>query len=148
MEEIKYRAWFIPKTEKGNGNFMLYCAGIKNNVEGYRLIKEEINENILYPKEFWSNVLSYLGKVIIMLSTGLKDRNGKEIYEGDLVEYTESQEISEDGEILSEDITEGIVTFCDGYFYINSDYGFFPISKVVGDRNLKVIGNIYEGVEK
>lgn len=65
---------------------------------------------------------------ILMQYTGLKDVNGKEIYEGDIVKYTyENLEVA---------FIKGM--FRVGYYDLRPDYF------TEDGRTLKVIGNIYE----
>lgn len=68
MREIKFRAWY--------GNEMHY------EIQGWG------------EGAFWTNFrLETFGDVIstipVMQFTGLKDKNGKEIYEGDVIEFTD-----------------------------------------------------------
>lgn len=79
----------------------------------------------------------------LMQSTGLKDKNGKEIFEGDIVKVTDGDERTNfpDG---------GIGTICglDEIFmwYIDGQVhnGLFDISQ---EYYIEVIGNIYENPE-
>ncbi len=73
---------------------------------------------------------------ILMQYTGLKDKNGKEIYEGDIVDYQDCE--GEHG--------RGVVVFEEGRFIVRADEKHswwslnFPTSN-------EVIGNIYENPE-
>jgi len=81
-------------------------------------------------------------------STGLKDNNGKEIYEGDIVEFTAYTAFREQ----SENRTEVVTYSCEP----NGRVGFTPMvwqTDVEDDyynyeiENIRIIGNIYENPE-
>lgn len=78
----------------------------------------------------------------LMQSTGLKDKNGVEVFQGDVV-------IHEEGEYSY----KGIVLKDKYYFYIegvniNDSFSFDDISNtLIGEADLEVIGNIYENPE-
>lgn len=70
--------------------------------------------------------------------TGLHDKNGMEIYEGDLIKDTDSDYI---GEVLFDTETLCFTT----KFQDNSLWGFVP--RQGKDNHCEVIGNIYENPE-
>lgn len=78
----------------------------------------------------------------LMQSTGLKDKNGVEVFQGDVV-------VHEEGEYSY----KGIVLKDKYYFYIeglniNDSFSFDDISNtLIGEADLEVIGNVYENPE-
>jgi uncharacterized phage protein (TIGR01671 family) len=87
----------------------------------------------------------------LMQFTGLKDKNGKEIYEGDIVRYKNisgfpAEDDYKDSAKNVEYIKE--VKFIDGKFYPRPD-GSFPEDGYYAWRNwdFEIIGNIYENAD-
>lgn len=71
--------------------------------------------------------------------TGLKDKNGKLIYEGDIINYNFSGEVNT-VETFAKKVSQGkhIVEFCEYYF---APFNFVNVSDV------EVIGNVHENPE-
>lgn len=110
MREIKFRAWMYRK--------MLYNVfPTGKNGECYSFIS-----NLYYKCDH--NIMQY---------TGLKDKNGKEIYEGDILEYTTE---------ISSKKTIGKVEFYNGCFVVGRPKDYIYIID-----NIEIIGNIYENPE-
>jgi len=84
---------------------------------------EEISGNCL---KFVTDNEAFKNRVIMQF-TGLTDKNGKEIYEGDVIEY--------DGELM------GNIVFNEGCFWTN---GIDTIHAYEFDKSCYIIGNIYE----
>lgn len=80
----------------------------------------------------------------LMQSTGLKDKNGKEIFEGDVVQYQNTKVPSAD--------SKGVIRYFDNWamFGIDIEYNepralFF--NGLADHISLEVVGNIYENQE-
>ncbi|CAB4152491.1 Conserved hypothetical protein CHP1671 [uncultured Caudovirales phage] len=88
------------------------------------------------------------GDKILMQYTGFKDRNGKKVYEGDIVNHKNWCGSYEESPEEIYDCNQGIVKFKEGAYYpryINEDCEDFFYSYKVFD--LEVVGNIFENPE-
>ncbi len=124
MREIKFRAWDEHDKKMWNPD-----EGVDWNNNFYINPKKKLESKIYG----WSH-----SEKLIMQFTGLKDKNGVEIYEGDVLYFPYFGENS---------INNRIVEFEDGAFYgtlIRNQFG-----KMLSDLNTEceVIGNIHENPE-
>lgn len=122
MREIKFRAWDTVREEMWN-NPHFAITQMLNCLTDYKLRKS--------------------GRYIFLQYTGLKDKDGKEIYEGDIVIF------------MLPDCTWSnpqIVQYCHSSFVTKSGnlWGLGYFEDIVHSDNLElieVIGNIYENKE-
>ena len=80
----------------------------------------------------------------LMQYTGLKDKNGNEIYEGDVCRWTDPEAF--DGEIISDVF---IVRYSDQFlkWIGENNNSYDDLYDFIDDRQLELIGNIYETPE-
>lgn len=116
MREIKLRAW------QRNLKEMHVVLGIDWDIG---LIKTEAG------KKWWN-----LGAYDLMQDTGLKDKNGKEIYEFD--------QLRGDWDVVN-DIYLGTVEFYGGAFRIKETG--LPLAWADKDKDCEVVGNKFEGLQ-
>lgn len=134
MREIKFRAWFPDKQE-------MKLVAMQNVYEG--------NKTYLYLSPI---PMSDYEPIELMQYTGLKDKNGKGIYEGDVVRLVDMPASPHQETTVSE------VFFCNGGFYFKSPFSeehmalqFITIPSPFANGYVplecEVIGNIYENPE-
>jgi len=126
-KEIKFRAW--DKKRK----VMIPCATV--DMEWHKMRTKAKDRYIL---------LQY---------TGLKDKNGKEIYEGDIIEYHIDEYAFENffEKAIKSRTGKAVVYFAYGSFVIDvPSIGSFPFRFDFGgypQTEIKVLGNIFENPE-
>ena len=112
MREIKFRAW------------------------------DKVNKNMLYDVStgtvtiWYKEISSKSQNCVFMQYTGLKDANGKDIYEGDIVKYSPSGLY----QVKWQEEKTGFYPFIDDNDSLYHTNG-------IGSSNVEVIGNIYENPE-
>lgn len=124
MREIKFRAWIEDLTTGGNPT---------KEMETYEKLLRY--ENPLNP--MISDLKYYdidpSGKLVWMQYTGLKDRNDKEIYEGDILQWWNGKELIGDKKVVKP-----------------TDGGWNPFIDDIqtdGAWHFEILGNIYENPE-
>lgn len=132
MRIIKFRVW-NNKTKK-----WIHGPNENPSLDGCNLFGE-----CILLGEFMCVSLDELNDCVPLQFTGLKDKNGKEIFEGDIVKDLDSD--------------KGVIQFDNGSFIVKSNivipfWSVLEINGAVCPRILKsdafeIIGNIYESPE-
>lgn len=139
MREIKFRAWYLKE---------------KRMIKWHEIVTTQDNENFcLYADNAFSDVSP------LMQYTGLKDKNGKEIYEGDLLRFEDEGEEGYEYKEGFEFTNVATVCFHRGRFELENFVS--NNSSVLEDMNMndheqfisifehsEIIGNIYENPVK
>lgn len=140
MREIKFRAWGKKTHNMGNVITLIYPYG-----GGFDEVKMSHNGSSIWVKG---------DEVEIMQYTGLKDRHGVEIYEGDLVRSFSNINKKSDPHLSATEPTyrTSSVEFYNGAFRLTCDefpHGCGILNNYVGAmaEDLEVIGNIYQNPE-
>ena len=140
MRIIKFRVWIF---DKGIVPKMVYQSGVYHN--GLPILRDF---------EKYQNIE-------LMQFTGLTDKNGKEIFEGDILQFKYSEESyyrpkGNEFDIIILLENEAVVKFNDGAFYLYGihekkwqvmlcDDTLFPmLGKHQKTEKAEIIGNIYE----
>ena len=141
MRTIKFRAW--DKKEK----LFVDAAGLAISAFGE-------------PMEFGNGDCHFnMDDLVVMQFTGLLDKNGKEIYEGDIIKRWRSAWYGDTGTVLEDTIEENKDTKMSGrrrFFPVEwreETTGFYPFTEcstacwdgeIIPNKEVEVIGNIYE----
>lgn len=127
MREIKFKAW--DRKEKK----MLPDVGFLDSDGGRTIITRASmsgGHEYFDMNDLWQNDFRF----ILMQFTGLKDCNGKEIYEGDIIEIEDDLNV------------RGIVRYDEeSAMFMEDEFSLFEILNA--GCSIKVIGNIYENPE-
>ena len=134
MREIRFRAYFEVETQDENTNPIIYGT----TWEVRRLDFSYSYVELYDPKTGLETEASF-DEIKLMQYTGLKDKNGKEIYEGDIVKFR------------IKNLIVGFDTAYSGYYFLENDAtaGFLMYGPFYqrNSSECEVIGNIYENPE-
>lgn len=120
----RYRAWDNVKKEMFKDTFAITESGQVVVVE---------QEDVMCPPDY-----VFVDNLVIMQSTGLKDKNGKEIFEGDVVRQVRTQPTTENEVII------GVVTMLEGAWLIMNACEQLASDLWSETDENEIIGNIYE----
>lgn len=126
MNNLKFRAWD------------------KKHKEMFEVVKIEFNPNIFYmAKEPAWIVIRAKNEIELMQSTGLFDKNGVEIFEGDIVIDTVGPQIKMVVKWIDDCAAFRTVGTYEGENFV----GYVGHETKFGKNTCQVIGNIYENKE-
>lgn len=135
MREIKFRGW--------NKEQQIMCFDDEDNsAEYWDGIRSSIIGLINHRLRDVGCKYDYRSKYVVMQYTGLKDKNGREIYEGDIIDYVMPNYC--DG-VHDERTARREVEFAAGCFWLASEIGDDALYDVIyNDDELEIVGNIHE----
>jgi uncharacterized phage protein (TIGR01671 family) len=142
MRDIKFRMWDTKEMIMSNS------PGYLINLHGDIYTVDNVNGVTYYKRDDY----------ILMQYTGLTDKNGKEIYEGDILRYgylalNDTEKFGKDPHLnLPKGIKEDDITTEMGVFEVKPEIGFLANVEEMITRNpdvegVEIIGNIYENPE-
>ena len=130
MKELKFKAWDI-REKRMHVIDRLGLHGFSHDFYSRDAVVCDVRQN---DKE----------RYIILQFTGLNDKNGEEMYDGDIIKCTDG---ADEIDIYDSDTGLGVVEW-------NNEYSFWSISKIengLGDilhkGYVEIVGNIYENPE-
>ncbi|WP_423492931.1 YopX family protein [Lacticaseibacillus paracasei] len=135
--EIKFRAW--------DKVYECYLYDVQNAYDTLSgCVKYEDGEDAGYDEECFAGFLDN-DQYVVEQFTGLKDKNGREIYEGDIVRYTAWHDGKPAGAIQGEVVYDGDLGMAS--FNILLDRDGKIDRAVLPAIGVEIMGNVYENPE-
>lgn len=130
MREIKFRAWSAMHKVMHYDSDCLFETG---GLSGYLTIRDKQTRELIIGN--CTTTMQY---------TGLKDKRGREIYEGDIIQ-TELDLLCD---YLPDAPYRGVVTYIeDGYHIVQPRDSYTPTLRNLAIQSIEILGNIYEHPE-
>ncbi len=127
MREIKFRAWYEDGEKMYEVDYINWCW--EEHTIGLMDIEKRIELETDIKTSSYNNLLHLdISDVELMQYTGLKDKNGREIYEGDY---------------FFQDTTKNVIVFDQAGFACHDKNGHFN-GYLFSKKNIEIIGNIFE----
>ncbi len=139
MREIKFRAWSTVEEK------MYPSVGFQDSDCGRVLIEEQYMVGGGKGISVWTGSKT---DGVLMQFTGLKDKNGVEIYEGDIIQCDEIDDSDTGQGKTMQTFPNAIVAwYMSGWYYCPKGNINQPHQQLHWAAHIKIIGNIYQNKE-